>query len=107
MYNAVEFRTFAALLQQAKKKPLVTELLPERCYRWGWRCKLIMTDSYALVKSPSSSPLDYRRMAVVLPTETSYTLLSHITKESGKVVPTGYLPLRNICMVLPGSGSPV
>jgi hypothetical protein len=35
MYNAGGFKAFAVIVQQAKKKPLVTELLPERCYRWG------------------------------------------------------------------------
>ena len=35
MYNAEGFNAFAVIVQQAKKKPLVTELLLERCYRWG------------------------------------------------------------------------
>lgn len=36
MYNRA---TFAAILQQARKKPLVTSLLPERSYTRGWRCE--------------------------------------------------------------------
>lgn len=36
LYNRA---TFAAIVQQARKKPLVTSLLPERRYTWGWRCE--------------------------------------------------------------------
>ncbi|MFQ5436008.1 MAG: hypothetical protein ACE5FD_14130, partial [Anaerolineae bacterium] len=31
--------TFAAIVQQARKKPLVTELLPRSSYTRGWRCE--------------------------------------------------------------------
>ncbi len=40
MYNETRLKTIAVVVQQAKKKPLVTELLAERCYRRGWRCEL-------------------------------------------------------------------
>jgi len=30
----------ATCRQQAKKKPLVTEILPDPGYAWGWRCEL-------------------------------------------------------------------
>lgn len=36
LYNQA---TFAAIVQQARKKPLVTELLPRSSYTWGWRCE--------------------------------------------------------------------
>jgi len=36
MYNLT---TFIAIVQQAIKKPLVTELLPRSSYTWGWRCE--------------------------------------------------------------------
>jgi hypothetical protein len=35
MYNADKI---VVIGQQAKKKPLVTELLPRSSYIWGWRC---------------------------------------------------------------------
>lgn len=35
MYNQI---SFIALVQQAIKKPLVTELLPRSSYTRGWRC---------------------------------------------------------------------
>jgi hypothetical protein len=36
MYNA---NKIVVTGQQAKKKPLVTSLLVERSYMWGWWCK--------------------------------------------------------------------
>lgn len=36
MYNRA---TFAALVQQARKKPLVTVILPDPSYTRGWRCE--------------------------------------------------------------------
>jgi hypothetical protein len=36
MYNLT---SFIAIVQQAIKKPLVTELLPRSSYAWGWRCE--------------------------------------------------------------------
>ncbi len=36
MYNVT---SFIAIVQQTRKKPLVTELLPRSSYTWGWRCK--------------------------------------------------------------------
>ncbi len=37
LYNLLDFRAFVL---QAKKKPLVTLLLAECRYTWGWRCEL-------------------------------------------------------------------
>lgn len=37
LYNSLDFRAFVL---QAKKKPLVTLLLAECRYAWGWRCEL-------------------------------------------------------------------
>jgi hypothetical protein len=37
MYNLLNI---SVILQQAKKKPLVTEILPESSYTRGWRCRV-------------------------------------------------------------------
>lgn len=39
MYNALRFRNFTVIVQQARKS-LVTSLLAERSYIRGWRCEL-------------------------------------------------------------------
>jgi hypothetical protein len=43
MYNVGRLSVFGRLTmcrKQTKKKPRVTEILPDPCYAWGWRCKL-------------------------------------------------------------------
>lgn len=43
MYNVGRLSVFGQLTtcrKQTKKKPLVTEILPDPGYAWGWRCKL-------------------------------------------------------------------
>ena len=39
MYNRATFTAFAAIVQQARKKPLVTVNLPVPSYTRGWRCE--------------------------------------------------------------------
>ena len=55
MYNATRPRTFAAIMQQAIKKPLATKLFDGRVTNGADGVKLIMTDLPSPVKRPSPS----------------------------------------------------
>jgi hypothetical protein len=79
MYNATRFRTFAALVQQAIKKPLATKLLHGQVTNGAAGVKLIMTDLPSPVKCPSPSfhLTEYTAKATALQGTHSLSLAVH------------------------------